>query len=69
MARRITGVCALPGATWEPPRAARRPCESPVSDLYAPIDLKSPLNFCVYVNMQEHISSFFFLSFRPEEEL
>lgn len=69
MARRITGACALPGATWEPPRAARRPCELPVSDLYAPIVLKSPLNFCVYVNMQEHISRFFFLSFRPEEEL
>lgn len=31
MAQRITGVCASPGATWEPPRAARQLSGSPVS--------------------------------------
>lgn len=31
MAQRITGVCVLPGATWEPPRAARQLSGSPVS--------------------------------------
>lgn len=58
MARRITGVCALPGATWEPPRAARRPCGSPVSDLYAPIDLKPPLNFCLCKHAGAHFKFF-----------
>lgn len=33
MARRITGACASPGATWGPPRAARRLSGSPVSSL------------------------------------
>lgn len=31
MARRTTGACALPGVTWGPPRAARRPSALPVS--------------------------------------
>lgn len=30
-AQRITGVCASPGATWEPPRAARQLSGLPVS--------------------------------------
>lgn len=34
MARRITGACASPGATWEPPRAASLPSGSPVSNFY-----------------------------------
>lgn len=64
MALRITGVCALPGATWEPPRAARQPSESPVSDLWPLIDLVR-----LRVHAKVHFMFVFFLPLRPEEEL
>lgn len=36
MAPRTSGASAWPGATWEPPRAARPPSASPVSAAHRP---------------------------------
>lgn len=63
MARRITGVCVSPGATWGPPRAARQPCESPVSDLKPLIDPKS----CMFMYACKSAFHACFLFFSPSD--